>query len=296
MFANPLSGRNCPVKAIYCVAVFVLGALAAGCSTSQGRGPNDSGFEASVERETQLHGTRGYAIARTYNKPDFRGKMAAEKHPDNVLVDEFFTVRISKDPARRDVLSDSGYARKRLDRESGADFFELFDTGWKLIAYLNTSGELFVVDEMGKAKGLGRYQLDDAVILVYGARGGFSYSISQYDENRAKAAVVETGEGDSTAADIRSRSPRERGVYLRTARESGPVVELRRYRPVEISSLADALRRERADSNLEEELRQLRAARRGTEAPDGSYGGLEFKDGQPVDANGKPIARGSAAK
>jgi hypothetical protein len=284
------------VKALYLTALVALSALAAGCSAPQGRSGDNDSFSSSVERDTYLHGTRGYTISRTYNKAEFREKMAAEPQADNVLVEEFFTVRVLRDHNRRDLLTDSGYARRRLDRESGAHFYEFFDLGWKLIAYLDARGELHVPNAAGKSEALGRYQVDDALILVYGARGGFTYDQSQYDESRAKAAVVESGEGDTTAAELRSRSPRERGVYLRAARENGPVVELRRYRPVEIAALADGFRKERFDANKEEELKQLRAARRGTEAPDGSYGGLEFKDGQPVDANGNPIARGSAAK
>ena len=288
--------RKLTVKALYLTALVALSALAVGCSAPQGRSGDNDSFSSSVERDTYLHGTRGYSISRTYNKAEFREKMAAEPQADSVLVEEFFTVRVLRDHNRRDQLTDSGYARRRLDRESGAHFYEFFDLGWKLIAYLDARGELHVPNATGKSEALGRYQVDDALILVYGARGGFTYDQSQYDESRAKAAVVESGEGDTTAADLRSRSPRERGVYLRAARENGPVVELRRYRPVEIAALADSFRKDRFDANKEEELKQLRAARRGTESPDGSYGGLEFKDGQPVDANGKPIARGSAAK
>lgn len=284
------------MKAFYLIALCSL-CLLAGCSTSQERGPGEEEtYRTAAEREAYLHGNPGYEIARTYNKADFRQKMGAEPALESVAVEEFFTVRVCRDQARRDILTDTGFARRRLDHQSGAYFYEFFDTSWVLIAYLNDRGELFVTNAQGKAEARGRFQVDDALILVYGARGGFTYDLSTYDDSRAKAAVVETGEGDSTAADIRSRSPRDRGVYLRAARESGPVVELRRYRPLEIHALADSYRKERFDANKEEELKQLRAARRGTEAPDGPYGGLEFKDGQPVDANGKPINRGEAGK
>lgn len=283
------------VKALHLLAASLC-ALACGCSTSQSRGNADAAFDASVERETYLHGTRGYAIARTYNKADFRQKMAPEAQPDNVLVEEFFTVRVCRDHARRDILTDAGYARRRLDRDSGARLFEFFDTQWKLIGWLDGRGELHVPDARGKAQALGRYQVDDAVIEVYAARGGFTYDLSTYDISRAKAAVVDAGEGDAEAADLRSRSPRDRGVYLRAARENGPVIELRRYQPLEIAAYAEGFRKDTFDAAKEAELQQLRAQRRGTEAPDGSYGGLQFKDGQPVDNEGRPLRRGQGAK
>ena len=284
------------MKALYLIALCALG-LVAGCSTPQGRGPGEEeAYCTEAEREAYLHGNPGYTIARTYNKKEFREKMASEPPLENVAIEEFFTVRVCRDQSRRDILTDTGFARRKLDHQSGAYFYEFFDNSWALIGYLNDRGELYVTDAQGKAEHKGRYQVDDALILIYGARGGFTYDLTTYDESRAKAAVVETGEGDATASDIRSRSPRDRGVYLRAARESGPVVELRRYRPLEIRALADNYRKDRFDANKEEELKQLRAARRGTEAPDGPYGGLEFKDGQPVDGNGKPIQRGDAGK
>jgi hypothetical protein len=284
------------VKALYLIALCSLGLLA-GCSAPQGRGPGDEeAYRTEAEREAYLHGNPGYTIARTYDKAEFRDKMRAEPALESVAVEEFFTVRVVRDQQRRDILTDTGFARRKIDHQSGAYFYEFFDTSWTLIGYLNDRGELFVTNDKGKAESRGRFQVDDALILIYGARGGFSYDLSTYDDSRAKAAVVETGEGDTTAADIRSRAPRDRGVFLRTARESGPVVELRRYRPLEIRALADNYRKDRFDANKEEELKQLRAARRGTEAPDGTYGGIEFKDGQPVDANGKPINRGDAGK
>lgn len=284
------------MKSFIVWALVALCTVAAGCSSSQARGDQNDTFDAAVERETYLHGTRGYTIARTYNKSDFRQKMAPEAQADNVLVDEFYTVRVCRDHSRRDQLTEAGYTRRRYDRVSGAHIYEFFDMNWRLMGYVDSEGDLHVPDASGKATEVGRYQLDDAVIFVYGAPNGFTYSLGQYDESRAKAAVVDAGEGDSAAADLRSRTPRERGVYLRAERENGPIVELRRYQPIEIGAYADTFRKERFDANKEEELRQLRAARRGTEAPDGSYGGLEFKDGQPVDANGNPIRRGEAGK
>ena len=164
------------MKALYLTALVALSALAAGCSAPQGRsGAENDNFNSSVDRETYLHGTRGFSIARTYNKSEFRQKMAAEPQADNVLVEEFFTVRVCRDHNRRDQLTDSGYARRRLDRESGAHFYEFFDLGWKLIAYLDARGELHVPNQSGTSEAVGRYQVDDALILVYGARGGFTY-------------------------------------------------------------------------------------------------------------------------
>lgn len=270
-------------------------ALLAGCSTSQARATGaDEPSRDLVELQTRAHGNHGYAIARAFNSESFRENMKSDLVDETVVVDEFYTVRVARDLTRRDVLTDAGYSRRRFDRESKAHFYEFFDTGWKLLAYLDTHGQLFVVNSSGKGSSRGTYQVDDALILVYQARNGFSYDVSGYDQARAKSAFVNPDDKDSE--DMRSRSPRERGIFLRGQRENAPVVEMRRYRGLEAGVFAESFQKERFDARKAEELRQLREQRRGTEAGDGTYGGLEFKDGQPVGPDGQPLKRGDAGK
>jgi len=282
-------------------AVLAAGILLGGCSASQARGGALDGPErGTVEFYTQRHGSSGYEIATIFNSPTYRDALRAEPGSELVVVEEFYTVRVARDLTRRDVLTEAGYCRRRKDLQSSGVFYEFFDTRWVLIGMLESGGVLKLVDNSGRASVHGKSQLDEALIVVYGARNGGSYDFSGADTNRAKMAFVSGNigdkNGDEEAAEVRLRSPRDRGVVLRTARDNAPVIELRRYRPMELRGLSDTLQRDRFDASKEEELRRLREQRRGTEAGDGAYGGMEFKDGQPVDSEGRPLKRGDASK
>jgi hypothetical protein len=282
----------------------LLAALLAGCSTPQGRTRDsaDEAFRREVEMHSYRHGSRGLEIARTFNSRTFKDAMRESPIDDRVGVDEFYTVRVARDVVRRDLLSDAGYTRRRTDRETGRFFYEFFDLNWKLLAYLNGEGELFSMNASGKALARGKCQLDDALIAVYVATPGQSFNIYDYDEAKRKGSVSPRTDPksdvdpDREGAEIRGRSPRDRGVAVKSQREIQPIVELRRYKTKEIGSLTDGYRKDKFDEAKAKELQALREQRRGTEAPDGSYGGLEYKDGQPVGADGQPLKRGEAGK
>jgi hypothetical protein len=256
--------------------------MLAGCVTSQGR-DNPSRVmlvtEDQVRYEEERHGDVGLELAHLWNtgdvgdaRRDYSGQSLG------LQVNEFYQIEIAPNPLRPTILRSVGYVR-RLKEDRGELFiYEFYDEAWKPVAYLGADGALFR-HEGGREVYLGKFQMDDAVVALYPASSGYGYDGELQDD-----ALVKTWD-----TEVASATPRARGVHHRTHSNAPPVVVYTQKRSGEAGLLAERYSKERAAQRDAEELARLREERHGGYGVDEEYGGLRYKDGNPVDDKGRPL-------
>ncbi|MCZ7606169.1 MAG: hypothetical protein M5U25_08855 [Planctomycetota bacterium] len=263
------------------LAALVLG----GCVTDQGRDhPSRESYEGfDIEFENQRHGYHGQEIAELFNT----GHIAEERkdysgRSHGLELNEFYTVEIAEDPLRPTVLTSVGYIR-RLQEDRGTLFIvEFYDGAWQRVGYMNPDGAVYRYSG-AREDYLGRFELDAAVRRLYYAPSGYGYDAELQDRAlvNLRDPAFATGE------------PRARGVHHRTHRSAPPVVVYTPKRSGEARLLAERYEKERFDEREAERLKRLREGQTGGYGEDDEYGGLRFKDGNPVDENGRPLRPGS---
>lgn len=259
--------------------------LVAGCVTGQGRDHPSRDFSvtpAQVEYEEYRHGGVGLELANIWHTGDVaaaRGDYSGRNL--GLQVNEFYQIEIAENPLRPTVLTSVGYVRMIKEDRGELFVYEFYDEAWKLVAYMGADGSLYRL-EGARETYLGRFQLDDAVVALYPAPGGYGYDARLQDEK-----LVRTWDTEVATAE-----PRARGVFHRTHSSAPPVVVYSRKRSGEASLLAERYTRERAAERDSELLNRLREDRHGGYGVDEEYGGLRYKDGNPVDENDRPLRPG----
>jgi hypothetical protein len=257
----------------------------AGCVGEQSRRARASvGFdEAAAERNVALHGPDGYTILELFHSDNISDKMRDTTGRSHGLEPaEFYHVQVAPDPADPLVLETAGYARK-LEQDRGSIFlYEFYDTKWTRIALLGMQGDLYRVDAAGEHY-VGKFQLDDAAKQLYNPPEGYGYDALQQDRTRVRMWDPE----------VAGMNPRARGVYHRPHGTAPAVLVLARLSPAQINQLADRFGPARFSEQQMQKLSTLREDRHGGVGQDEDYGGLQYKDGQPVDSQGRPLHRGA---
>lgn len=258
--------------------------LLAGCTGSQSRDAyrTSSLDQSDVERETHLHGAAGYTVAELFYTgkiAEARGDFDGEDY--GLQVHEFYLVEIAPDALQPDQVVEAGFVRKLLEDRGSLFYFEFFDRNWTKLGYLNAEGTLYV-QHTGREVNAGKFQLSEAVRYLFPAESGYGYDTVLQDSSRVRAHDPAVGTLD----------PRGRGVEHRSHKSHPAIVSLKLYRAGEAASLADSrYSAQRFRDSEEAKLARLREARHGGIAQDEEYGGLQYKNGQPVDENGDPITK-----
>lgn len=259
--------------------------VAAGCVADQSREIRPMAMldREAVNAEMERHGTAGYTIAELFQSENIKEKMRDTSGKGKGLVGvEFFHVEIAPDATQPMVLKTVGYIR-RLEEDRGSEMlYEFYDRYWTRIAILGDEGDLYRVDARGHDF-VGRFQLEDAAKHIFNPPSGYGYDTVAQDKSRVRAWDPE----------VSSLDDRTRGVFHRTHRAAPPVLVMTRMRATEASQLANRYLPERFDERELETLNRLRAERLGEAGTEENYGGLQYKDGQPVDRFGKPLHRGA---
>ncbi|MBZ0137758.1 MAG: hypothetical protein K8I27_15440 [Planctomycetes bacterium] len=263
--------------------------LIAGCGVSQGR-DNPSRVlpvtQAQVDHEERLHGMHGgdgLELATLWHTGDVkaaRGDYSGKAQ--GLQGNEFYEVEIAENPLRPTVLTSVGYVRLLKEDRGELFIYEFYDHSWQPVAYLGADGSLYR-HKGGKEVYLGKYQLDEAVIALFPAPSGYGYDSVLQDDK-----LVKTWD-----ADVNSAEPRARGVSHRTHTSAPPIIIYTRKRAGEASLLAQRYTRERTGERDAELLARLREERHGGYGVDEEYGGLRYKDGNPVDEDDRPLRPGS---
>jgi hypothetical protein len=269
-------------------AGLVFAALLAGCVADQRRDhPNRHVLSTeATEAEVYRHGGAGYELAEIFNTgsvADARKDYSGGSH--GLRANEFYTVEIAEDPLKPTVLTPVGYVRRLQEDRGDLFIYEFYDGAWNRIGYLNADGELYRYKGASE-ESLGRFEIEAATRTLYYAPSGYGYDSELQDR-----ALVNMH--DATVA---GAEPRERGVHHRTHRTSPPVVVFTPKRSGEVRLLGDGYRRERFYERENEELNRIREANHGGHGVDEEYGGLKYKDGNPVKSDGTPMKPGDAGK
>lgn len=260
--------------------------LLSGCFTGQGReNPNRDMrvSENQIEYEEYRHGGYGREIATIWNtgevaknRGDYSGKT------QGLQANEFYQIEIAENPLRPTVLTSVGYVRLLKEDRGDLFIYEFHDESWRTIAYLGADGSLYRLEGTSEVY-LGKHQLDEAVVTLFPAPSGYGYDSELQDDK-----LVKTWD-----TDVSSAEPRSRGVHHRTHTSAPPVVIYTRKRSGEASLLGERYTKERAAERDSELLNRLREDRHGGYGVDEEYGGLRYKDGNPVDENDRPLRPGS---
>ena len=259
------------------------------CVTSQGRDHEArdlSVTRAQIEREEYRHGTYGQELATIWSTGDVaEARLDTTGARQGLQVNEFYQIEIAENPLRPTVLTPVGYVRLLQEDRGDLFIYEFYDVAWGSIAYLGADGGLYR-HERGVEEFLGKFQLDEAVVTLFPAPGGYGYDSLLQDDK-----LVKTWD-----TDVASAEPRARGVFHRTHGNAPPVIIYTRKRSGEAALLADRYTRERAAERDSELLNRLREDRHGGYGIDEEYGGLRYKDGNPVDENDRPLRPGSTGE
>lgn len=257
--------------------------MLAGCVADQTRDnpSRDLFVGVDVEPYTYRHGDVGQEVAELFNtggvleaRQDYSGASLG------LRPNEFYTIDIAEDPLRPTVLMTVGYIRKIQEDRGDLFMYEIYNGAWLQIAYMGANGSLYRYDS-GREELLGRFELESAIRHLF-----YSPSSYGYDPVLQDQAIVNAHDPDVSAAE-----PRARGVHHRPHRV--PVVNLTLHRSGEARALAERYTSERANERYAEEAARLHQERTGGFGDDEDYGGLRYKDGNPVDENGKPLKPGS---
>lgn len=250
--------------------------LAVGCA-SQSR--EDRSVEMSnqqVNTDVRLHGASGYEIATIFNSGKTGDIMSYEdRQATGLRTEEFYVIEVAPDPTKPTVVDTTGFVVKLGDQLDDGFYYKFYTDGWNLIGALFKSGALYEYGD-GREQYVGDFHFDGAINYFYA--GGLIYS-----DDRAKVDASRMRMGDSEVAEA---GPMGRGIRHRRLEAT---VKATRLSPGDARVRAGELQRDRHDRYQSERLAQLRKERRDIE--DGDYHGTEFKDGEPVDENGKPLPR-----
>lgn len=264
--------------AIACAAGLL---LLVGCTGPQSRKsrPDLGVSEDAVRRERARHGGAGTEIAYLFNTgeiKDARQDSSGASH--GLRGTEFYMVQIAPNPRQPSQLVKVGFARKVMEDRSSLLYYEFYDGMWNSIAKLMPSSELYRYDG-GRETLLGRYDLTGAVRRLYPAPSGYGYDAVAQDTTRARMSDPDVAGGDS----------RSRGVAHTPHSSAPPVVVFTLYRAGEAGALANNWERTRHAETEALKLERARERRHGGIGQDETYGGLPYKEGNPVDADGKPL-------
>lgn len=263
------------------IATLLLMVMLTGCVAQQSRDNPDRDVFTGVDVEpyTYRHGEAGQEIAELFNTGDvYAAQQDYSGSSHGLRPNAFYTVSIAEDPLRPTVLTTVGYIRKLEEDRGDLFMYEFFDGAWLQIAYMGENGSLYRYDN-GREELLGRFELDAAVRQLFQAENGYGYDSVLQDR-----AIV-----DAKNPDVNSAAPRGRGVYHRTHKSSPAVVVYTLKRSGEAGLLADRYTKERAEQRYAEEAQRLKQERTGGFGEDEDYGGLRYKDGNPVDENDRPL-------
>lgn len=270
---------------VCCVAA---AAIVAGCTGPQGRKsrPELGVTDEMLERERYLHGGPGTEIALLFNTGDIKRDRGDSTGAGRGLQGtEFYQVQVAPDPRQPTRLVKVGFARKVQEDRGGLYFYEFFDGGWETIGRLMSGGELYSY-RGGREALLGQYDINGAVVRLYPAASGYGYDQVLQDQSRPRMS-----DPDITGLDSRGR-----GVYHNTHGTYPPVVVFTMYRPGEVRQLGQSWERTRFDEAEALKLEREREKRHGGIGQDETYGGLPYRKGDPVDANGQPLRPTGAGK
>lgn len=270
------------------IAGLTLAVSLAGCVADQSRDHPDRHVldSAATEAEVYRHGSAGYEITEIFNTgdaADARRNRSGESR--GLEASEFYTVEIAEDPLRPTILTPVGYVRRLQEDRGDLYIYEFYDGAWSRIGYMNAVGEVYAYTD-GREQRLGRYELEGAARALYFAPSGYGY-----DSELQDAALVK-----AHSADVANAEPRGRGVHHRTHKSAPPVVVFTAKRAGETRLLGDSYNPQRFYERETDELNRLREARHGGYGQDEDYGGLKYKDGNPVKEDGTPMRPGDAGR
>jgi len=270
--------RNLYVLAAICAAV-----LLSGCVGNQSRDSREDISQDRIIRERQLHGPAGQTIARIFTSDEFEDIFRDTSGRDRgmQLVD-FYYIQMAEDPLNPHVLSIVGYIRQLEHDGDGTMFYEFYDDNWLRVALLDRRGNLFHIAS-GEEIHMGRHQLDGAAHALFNPQTGYGYDRLQQD--RAGVRMWDP--------QVSSMDPASRGAFHRRHRDAPAVLVLSRARAGEAAQLAERFRPDRFEEGENIRLQRIREDRHGGIGQDGRYGGLHYRDGNPVDDNDRPMRRGS---
>ncbi|MCL4730304.1 MAG: hypothetical protein KJ044_07730 [Planctomycetes bacterium] len=269
-----------------CLVFALVAVLAAGCTGPQSRkARQDHGVsEDLLRQERARHGNAGAEIALLFNTGKIRDARAdTSGRTQGLQGTEFFMVQIAPHPRQPTQLVKVGFARRVEEDRGKLYYYEFYDGAWNTIGLLMPGGELYR-HVSGREELLGRYDLNGAVVRLYPAPSGYGYDQVAQDFAPSNMKDPEVAGGDS----------RSRGVFHTPHGTYPPVVVFTAYRAGEARKLADNWERTRHEESEALKLERLRERRHGGIGQDESYGGLDYKKGDPVDGDGKPLRPGGA--
>ena len=263
-------------------AAALISMLAAGCGTDQSRTRGRAYGETPPD--VMVHGRRaGGEVSEFFGKDSTRDKLDPMLGDDRgFIVTMLYLVEIAPEATDPTVLERVGYVRKLEEDRGEAYMFEFHDVNGNRIGWLTPRGELYR-HQRATREFVGAYQIEDAAKLLYRPPTGYGYDAVKSDISRGRMDDPEVVE----------KSPEQRGVIHRTHRSYPPVIVLTLLDPGEAKRHGDGFAKEIAAARTEERINRLREE---AKPEDGEYGGLEFKDGNPVDENGKPLKPGDTGK
>lgn len=270
---------------ILILAAVFFGAALAGCAPgNQARGAYKGGIDReTAELSIYRHGRNGLEVERYFNSTEIRDRTDPMRGKSYGYVPvEFYTIEAAKDPAAREILTLVGYARRIEEERRGEFLYEFYDDTWQRLAWLNPRGELF---SYGRTAGdtvyHGNYLLEGAAYIVFSPPSGYGYDGVNPDLNRTRG----------TDTEVSGATPDGRGVVLRQHKGNEPKLIISPVSAGRADEMRRALDANVFNARVDAELDDARKRVRGEDV-DGDVGGIPFKDGQPVDADGKPIKRG----
>ncbi len=267
------------------IVVCALSLAAAGCGMpDQSRMPRSGSLDReTLDRSIHRHGRGGLEVERYFNSPAVKERMDPLLGRSlGYMLTEFFTVRIARDPTRRDLLSLVGYVTRMQEERRGESLYEFYDSDWSRVAWMNPRGELFGYGaRAGEKVHHGNFDFEDAARVIFQPRSGYGYDAEKPDLSRMRAFDPE----------VMGDTPRGRGIILRQHRGNEPRIEVRPADSTELFKLRRELEAHRFNARADAELEEWRKYIRG-ENVNGPVGGIMFQDGQPVDDQGRPIRRG----
>ena len=251
-----------------------------GCFGNQTRtAPENRPPEDMIHEEQARHGAMGYEIAEIWHDPTVKEGLAdTSGEAFGFVPNEFYQIQIAPDPKQPTALVVAGYLKKVTEDRGAQYFYHFYSRNWERIAWLTPKGELYRF-ESGREEFIGRMQLTVAVNTLYPAPSGYGYDALLQDRSRVRA----------DNPDVASAEPRARGVAHTTHSDAPPVIVYSLYRAGEAGHLAERAERKRFEDTEAERLKRLREARDAGIGQDESYGGLQYKNGNPVDAEGRPL-------
>jgi hypothetical protein len=259
------------------VAVLCLSA----CATDLSR-PPEGELTTAAARSVALHGPAGHEIETLFHAPRVRESMRDSTGANRGFeVVEFHTVEIAPDPLQPTALRLVGYIRKLREDRAELHFHEFHDRHWNRVGLMGPLGDLYRL-RGGQAEHLGRHQLEAAARILFPAPGGYGSDLESQYLSRVRMHDP----------DVASADPRARGLHFRTHSAAPAVVVVTERSTPEVALHAELMARRRVRER-DAALAERRLAERYGVIEDGFYGGIEFRNGQPVDERGRVLGPAS---